>query len=276
MSRETVKLGLLGHPVAHSLSPLLMLSLGRLARRKIAYRACDVAPEKLACAVELLRWSGMLGCNVTVPHKVAVAPMLDQLTREARLVGAVNVVRCASNRLIGHNTDAAGCADALREAGFKVGGCTAVIFGAGGAARAAACALGRLGARKVTIAARRPEAARSLARAMSRNFSATAFTPDRAAAADLAVNATPLGLPGFAQSSPAPARWQGCSLALDMVYGRRTPFQRQARRLGARVLGGSGLLVFQALRSWEFWFGKLAAPRRAAWADRLLETLLCA
>ena len=140
MSRETVKLGLLGHPVAHSLSPLLMLSLGRLARRKIAYRACDVAPEKLACAVELLRWSGMLGCNVTVPHKVAVAPMLDQLTHEARLVGAVNVVRCASNRLIGHNTDAAGCADALREAGFKVGGCTAVIFGAGGAARAAACA----------------------------------------------------------------------------------------------------------------------------------------
>ncbi|MDD5630151.1 MAG: shikimate dehydrogenase, partial [Elusimicrobia bacterium] len=82
-----MKLCLLGRPVAHSLSPKLMAGLGRLTRRKVLYRACDVPPERLACAVELLRWSGMLGANVTVPHKTAIVPLLDSLTYEARVAG---------------------------------------------------------------------------------------------------------------------------------------------------------------------------------------------
>jgi shikimate dehydrogenase len=252
-----------------------MAGLGRLTRRRVLYRACDVPPERLACAVELLRWSGMLGCNVTVPHKVAVVPLLDGLTPEARLAGAVNAVRCGQGRLLGHNTDSAGFTDALREAGFAAAGRDALVFGAGGAARAALCALGRLRARRVTIAARHPEAARALARAMAESFPGTVFVVGRPAAADLAVNATPLGLPGLPDRSPAASDWPGCALAFDLVYGRRTAFQRQARRLGARVLGGSGMLVSQALRSWEFWFGPLGAPRRAALKIRLLERLPC-
>ncbi len=275
MSREPVKLCLLGHPVAHSLSPALMAGLGRLTRRKVLYRACDVLPERLACAVELLRWSGMLGGNVTVPHKVAIVPLLDSLTPEARLAGAVNAVRCNQGRLLGHNTDSAGFTDALRESGFTAAGCDALVFGAGGAARAALCALGRLRARRVNIAARRPEAARTLARTMAANFPGTVFTTGRPVAADLAVNATPLGLPGLPDRSPAASDWPGCGLALDLVYGRGTAFQRQARRLGARVLGGSNMLVCQALRSWEFWFGPLGALRRAALKCRLVESLPC-
>jgi len=275
MPRESVKLCLLGHPVAHSLSARLMAGLGRLTRRKVLYRACDVPPQRLACAVELLRWSGILGCNVTVPHKVAIVPLLDGLTPEARLAGAVNAVRCGQGRLLGHNTDSAGFADALRESGFAVAGRDALVFGAGGAARAVLCTLGRLRARRVTIAARRPEAARTLARAMAASFPGTVFSAGRPAAVDLAVNATPLGLPGFPDRSPAAPDWRGCGLALDLVYGRSTAFQRQARRLGARVLGGSGMLVSQALRSWEFWFGPLGAPRRLALKSRLLERLPC-
>jgi shikimate dehydrogenase len=252
-----------------------MAGLGRLTRRKVLYRACDVAPERLACAVELLRWSGMLGGNVTVPYKVAIVPLLEGLTPEARLAGAVNVVRCGQGRLVGHNTDLGGFTDSLRESGFTAAGSSALVFGAGGAARAVLCALGRLRARRVTIVARRPEAARSLARTMIASFPDTAFSAGRPLAADLAVNATPLGLPRLPDRSPAPPEWPGCGLALDLVYGRRTPFQRQAQRLGARVLGGSSMLVSQALRSWEFWFGPLGAPRRATLKRRLMEILPC-
>jgi shikimate dehydrogenase len=252
-----------------------MAGLGRLTRRKVLYRACDVPPERLACAVELLRWSGMLGANVTVPHKTAIVPLLDSLTPEARLAGAVNTVRCSRGRLHGHNTDLAGFSDALRDAGFLAAGQDAVIFGAGGAARAAACALGRLRARRVTIAARRPAAARSLAREMASKFPETRFAAGRPVAADLAVNATPLGMSGFPDRSPAGPGWAGCGLACDLVYGRRTAFQRQASALGARVLGGSRMLVCQALRSWEFWFAPLGETRRAALKSRLLETMSC-
>jgi shikimate dehydrogenase len=206
---------------------------------------------------------------------VAIVPLLDGLTPEARLAGAVNAVRCGQGRLLGHNTDSAGFADALRGAGFAARGCDALVFGAGGAARAVLCALGRLRARRVIIAARRPETARSLARAMSASFPDTIFTAGRPAAVDLAVNATPLGLPGLPDRSPAGSQWPGCGLALDLVYGRGTAFQRQARRLGARVLGGSNMLVCQALRSWEFWFGPLGALRRAALKCRLVERLPC-
>jgi shikimate dehydrogenase len=252
-----------------------MANLGRLTRRKVLYRACDVSPERLVCAVELLRWSGMLGGNVTVPHKVAIVPLLDGLTPEARLAGAVNVVRCGQGRLLGHNTDSAGFTDALRESGYSATGRSALVFGAGGAARAVLCALGRLHAHRVTIAARRPEAARSLARVMTASFPDTTFAAGQARAADIAVNATPLGLPGLPDRSPAPSDWPGCGLALDLIYGRRTAFQRQAQRLGARVLGGSSMLVSQALRSWEFWFGALGAPRRDVLKSRLLESMPC-
>jgi shikimate dehydrogenase len=275
MSRVSAKLCLLGHPVAHSLSPCLMTELARLTRRRTVYRACDVPPERLACAVELLRWSGMLGANVTVPHKTAIVPLLDSLTPEARLAGAVNTVRCREGRLVGHNTDAAGFADALRGAGFSAAGCEAVVFGAGGAARAVALALGRLGARRIVIAARRRTAARALARAMAEAFPRTVFAAGRPGAADLAVNATPLGMAGFPNRSPAPAAWNGCSLAMDLVYARRTAFQSQALARGARVLGGSGMLVAQALRSWEFWFGPVSEGRRCSLKRRLLERLPC-
>lgn len=276
MRREPVKLALLGHPVAHSLSPRLMAQLARLTRRRIVYRACDVKPEHLGRAVELIRCTGMRGGNITIPHKVAVAGLLDGLTTEAKLAGAVNAVRCSNGRLWGHNTDMAGFTDALREARFRVKGRDALIFGAGGGARAVAAALGRLRARRVTIAARRPEAARALARAMAASFPGTVFAAAEAAAADIAINTTPLGLAGFPDRSPAPADWAGCGLAFDLVYGRCSAFQRQAQRLGAATLDGGAMLVFQALRSWEFWFGPLGAPRRAALKDRLLEKLPCA
>ncbi len=269
MRPPPAKLALLGQPVAHSLSPRLMTELGCLARRKAAYRPCTVAPERLAFAVGLLRTAGFVGANVTAPHKISVIAHLDRLTPEARRIGAVNAVKMSRGKLVGHNTDAAGFADALGEAGFSAKGCEALIFGAGGAARAVAFALGRLKAREVSICARRPQRARALARDMAALFPRTAFRSARPAAAELAVNATPLGR--FPHDrSPAPASWPGCQLAFDLVYGRRTAFLRQAQGLGAQTIDGTSMLVFQALRSWEFWFGPLGAERRGLWKKRLM------
>ncbi|MDD5656105.1 MAG: shikimate dehydrogenase [Elusimicrobia bacterium] len=270
------RLALLGHPVAHSLSPRLMAALARLTGRRVLYRCCDVAPDKLAFAAGLLRGADFLGCNVTIPHKTAVIPFLDRLTPQARLAGAVNAVRRDGELLVGHNTDLAGFADALRDAGFSARGRDALVFGAGGAARAVAAALGRLGARRVTIWARRPAAARALARGFAALFQRTKFRAGAPRAADLAVNATPLGLPGWPDLSPAPPDWRGCACAFDLVYGRRTAFQAQALRLGARAVGGNGMLVCQALRGWEFWFGPLGAARRAALKERLVAHLASA
>jgi shikimate dehydrogenase len=276
MPRPQHTLALLGHPVAHSLSPRLMAVLSRLTGHRVLYRACDVSPDKLAFAVGLLRSAGFLGGNITIPHKTAVVPLLDRLTPQARLAGAVNVVRRDGQRLVGHNTDLAGFSDALRDAGFRARGRDALIFGAGGAARAAVAALGRMGARRITVTSHRPTAARTLTRDFSALFPRTQFQAGPACAADLAINATPLGLPSFPDRSPAPPDWRGCDFALDMIYGRRTAFQRQALRLGARTAGGTGMLVCQALRCWEFWFGPLEETRRAFLKNRLIANLLSA
>lgn len=276
MPARAIKLALLGHPVKHSLSPVIMTALGMLEKNKVSYRVCDVAPAKLPLAVGLLRRCGARGFNVTVPHKQAILPHLDGLSPAAARIGAVNVVRCESGRLQGHNTDAAGFAEALADAGFDPRGRDAMIFGAGGAARAAAFSLARLGARRVCVAARRPGSALALIRVLAPAFPRTIFQAGPARKTYLAVNATPLGLPGYPDRSPAPAGWPGCRAAMDMVYGRRTAFQRQALRLGAETKGGTGMLVCQALLCWEFWFGRLPGGRRGDWKRFIMEGLSCA
>jgi shikimate dehydrogenase len=253
-----------------------MTALGMLEKKQISYRTCDVVPGKLALAVSLLRHCGARGFNVTVPHKRTVIPHLDDLSYEAARIGAVNAVRCAQGRLLGHNTDAAGFCEAIKDAGFAPEGREAVVFGAGGAARAAAFSLARLGARAIRITTRRPGPALALIRDLAPGFPKTVFQTGPAGPAYLAVNATPLGLPGYPDRSPAPAGWPGCRAALDLVYGRRTAFQRQALRLGARTQGGTGMLVCQALQAWEFWFGPLPRKRRQAWKEFILEGISCA
>ena len=109
---------------------------------------------------------------------------------------------------------------------------------------------------------------------MAALFPKTAFTATLSAKADLVVNATPLGR-SRRDRSPAPVSWPGSRLAFDLVYGRRTAFLRQAQNRGSRALDGTAMLVFQALRSWEFWFGALNRERRAGWEKRLMEKFPC-
>lgn len=254
--------GLIGSPVSHSLSPRLFRELGKLLGLRVDYRARLIGPGKLAAAIKRLERSGWRGFNATIPHKVALLPLMTGgLSPQARAIGAVNAVRFSSSGPIGHNTDAEGFLDALKARGLSVKGRTAVVFGAGGAARAAGYAFGTAGAKSVIFSARNIGTAMELVRHLRRLFKNTEFRVGAEADADVWTNATPLGMKGFPRASPArgPVR---CRLAYDLVYGEATPFLERASAAGAATLDGLDMLVFQALRSWEFWFKPLGASRR--------------
>jgi len=246
---------LLGHPVAHSVSPQIHAAAFAAAGIDAVYLACDVAETQFAAAVTGLRALGALGANVTVPYKRTVLNLVDELTPEAQAVGAVNTLWFRDERLLGDNTDASGLGDVLDTIGLQSGE-QVLLLGAGGAARAAAVALGRRRA-SVEVVARREQAAAEVA-ALATGAGATSTV---VAHPRLVVNATPLGLHG----ESLPQRFMDLSagqVALDLVYAATaTPFVAAARAAGAQALDGRGMLVAQAARSFQRWTGRM--PSRA-------------
>jgi len=208
-----------------------------------------VPRTRLADAVRGLGALGALGANVTVPHKQAVLVMADTVGEDARLAGAANTLTWEGGALAADNTDAPGLARVLADLGLRPGD-PVVLFGAGGAALAAAVALGRAGAR-VEVVARRAEAAAAVGERVVDAGGEPGPTPDPR----LVVNATPLGLHG----EQVPDRFLHLGpgqVALDLVYGPEpTPFLRAAAAAGARAVDGRALLVAQAALSFERWTG---------------------
>jgi shikimate dehydrogenase len=265
---------LLGWPVAHSRSPAMHTAAAADVGVPLRYRALAVAPADLDAVLDGLSVRGIRGANVTVPHKLAVLPRCDVLTAEARLVGAVNTLtweRAADGRpvLEGHNTDAGGLERALAEDVGDLHGTPVLLVGTGGAARAAAVALVRSGAR-VSVAGRDPRgcvAVLDVVGATDRVGGAARGTVDLQDGAALAValaevtlvlNATSLGLHG--EHLPAPLEaLRADQVAYDLVYGRETPFVTAARASGAAAHDGLGMLVHQAAEAFTRWTG-VAAP----------------
>ena len=252
----------LGHPVAHSRSPELHSAAIAATGVDAVYLAFDVAPEAFAAAIAGLRaLRGWLGANVTIPHKAAALALADAATEEAAFVGAANTLFWdEQGRLVADNTDAVGLQQVLAEDLGVAPGDRAVIVGSGGAARAAAVALGRLGA-AVTVAARRPEAGAEVAELAVRAGGAAGADegPPR-----LVVNATPLGRHG----ERLPERWMGLGagqVALDLnVDPEPSPFLRAAAAGGARAVDGRGMLVAQAVAAFARWTGRRVPPERVA------------
>lgn len=264
-------LAVLGHPVAHSLSPVMHNAALAAAGHDLAYVAIDVPPDHLDGALAGLPALGFVGCNVTVPHKQAALAACSSLSAEARAIGAVNTISVTPDGLHGDNTDAAGFLEGLP--GDLPAG-TAVVFGAGGAARAIVVALARHGW-EVAVVARRGDQAGGLARDLAGPSTAVAgfgleALSDLVGPADLVVNATPLGL----HHEPLPARLMeldGGQVAYDLVYNPPdTPFLTAARATGAVAVDGLAMLVGQAAVAYETWTGTpadrdvmRAAARRA-------------
>lgn len=261
---DTPLFALLGNPVAHSLSPFIMERAFGAAGLEARYVAVPVPEGGLQAAVDGLRVMRAAGANVTYPYKEAVIPLLDRVDDDSSRIGAVNTIAADGEVLEGSNTDAPGTVLALeRFAGTSCAGAVVHIFGAGGAARAAAWGVLGAGAAAVTLAVRDPGAARGRIDALCDHFDAPLVPvpmDDRAAfaAADIVVNATPVGM-GSPDATPVPdvswiRRDQVCA---DFVYHpRRTAFLAAARSRGAKTLDGVALLVSQASVSFERWTGR--------------------
>lgn len=266
----------IGHPIAHSLSPALFAHIAQRTRLPIDYRRLDIEPARLRETVRVFREQPVfVGWNVTIPHKAAIAKLVDERSAAAELLGAVNVVRFSDGKLLGDNTDVAGVDLTFERHGVELRGANAVIFGAGGAATAVGYVLGKRRTREVAIFNRTPARARSLAKRLGAAFPRTRFVanPRQAAPAALYVNTTPLGMSGFAQKSLLPPDAPRGAWAFDVVYRpERTPFLGQAQRQGLRPIGGLDMLIGQALGTYDLWFAvhPLSAARRAALFTSLL------
>ncbi len=269
----------LGYPIAQSLSPTVQTRAFRVLGLDWIYIAWGVRAEHLEVTVRALRGSeNFAGGNVTAPHKETIVPLLDGLTREAERLRAVNVILRDGDRLIGHTTDGAGYVAALREAGYDCRGKRVLILGAGGAARAVGVALADAGVAEIWILNRTVTRAESVARLLAdAGFSHVRVGQLAEAASalrqvDLVVNATSVGL----QKEAPPLFDYGLLrppvLVSDLVFfPRETPFLQQAREQGCRTMNGLGMLLHQAVLSFERWTGM--EPPVAVMRHALLEAL---
>lgn len=257
--------GILGWPLEHTLSPVIHNVAFRRTSLDWTYLSWPVEPQMLAEAVRGLRALGAMGANVTMPHKETVLKHLDEVSGDARDVGAVNTIQRLGPRLVGHNTDVDGFSEFLSgDAGFDAGGKRALVLGSGGAARAVVKALDSLGAAEVTVAGRDPartESVAGLAAAASPSVAEWRDAEQLMGDADLVVNATPLGMDGeHVFSDP---RFRPGQCVVDLIYSPpSTPLVEAARAAGAEAWGGLGMLVRQAAASFTIWTGQ-AAPLEA-------------
>jgi shikimate dehydrogenase len=267
-SAASTVVGVMGDPIAHSLSPLLHnTAFGVLGLDWVSVGfpvPSGGAPAALAAVVPL----GIAGLSVTMPHKRAAAELADELTPIAQRLQAVNCLVNRDGRLVGTNTDGQGFVEALaRGADFDPAGKRCVVIGAGGGARAVVLALGEAAASEIVVVARRPEPAVAAAELATQGRVGSARDAPNA---DLVVNATPLGMVGNESPTdtaivPGEALGPG-QVVVDLVYEpSETAWMAAASRKGAVVLGGLGMLVHQASAQLEWWTG-LAAPVDAMWA----------
>jgi len=270
--------GIIGDPIAHSLSPRMHSAAFKAAGIDWRYVPFRVPAADLEDAVRGIRALGFAGLNVTVPHKQTIIAFLDGLEPRARTIGAVNAVRIENRDLVGYNTDASGLCDALtRDGGITPAGARCLILGAGGAGRSAAFALAGAGARSIVVLNRTPSRAEDVAARVGEAHPACVVTGGplesetvaRAAEdADVIVQATSATLSAAMGGGGGRAVWlralepvlRSGMTVMDMVYTpRRTELLAAAAEAGATAVDGLSMLIYQGARSFELWTG-LPAP----------------
>ena len=250
--------GVIGHPISHSLSPVMHTAALRAMRLDALYAPFEVPPRFLKPILRALLLSGVEGLNVTVPLKEAVMPLLDRLDPTTQAVGAVNTIVIQNRRTIGYNTDGVGFRRALKELGWSPGSTCAVVLGAGGAARAIAWELTRVPGSCLTIANRHLGRAQRLARWLSRQrpHACVRALPLHKVTLDeveLLVNATTVGMHAGDGLLIDPRALRRGMLVYDLVYHRETSLVRVARRRGCVAANGLSMLLYQGAESLRLW-----------------------
>ena len=263
--------GIFGHPVAHSLSPVMHNNAFSELDLDCVYVAFDILPTKIGEAVSGIRALGISGINVTIPHKETIIPMLDEISSDALLVGAVNTVSNVDRKLVGFNTDVGGLLRALKEElDYTPEGTKAFLVGAGGAARAAIVALCKNYVSEIILVNRTLPKAQLLAEEFKDHFPKVEFTPVKLddeesinkalPGSDIVINASsagmkdndPLDLPLYLLPKHAGV--------YDLVYDpKETQLIRDAKKLGIPAFSGHSMLLYQGVEAFEIWTG-LGAP----------------
>ena len=262
----SLRVGVIGHPVTHSISPRFQQAGLNAAGVDARYEAWDLQPGELQDFIDGLRRDDALGANVTIPYKEAALRHMDGLHETARFVGAINTIVNNDGHLQGYNTDVTGFQRSLSEAGFDPSGVNAVLWGAGGAARAVAWGLIWRGVDSLTIINRtavrggrlRHDLASASAGAKLRSMGADDdAVPAALRDADLVVQCTSIGLKGSETDGHLPFDPTGLAdhtFVADLIANpTETPLVKAARESGHPAIGGLPMLVYQGAAAFELW-----------------------
>lgn len=267
--RGTTRLvAILADPVAHSLSPAMHNAAFARHALDYAYVPLRVRPADLGAAVEGLRAGNFRGANVTLPHKQAVVPFLDEVSETSHMMGVVNTIVNDDGRLKGTTTDPIGFLECFREAGHTFQGKTVALIGNGGSARtiAFALALEDKPARVILVGRDTDKSRRLIGEIGGKIGDAAAQTMESVSLADyssvrldaqVVVNATPIGMDPDVETSPlAPRDLADGQIVYDIVYvPEKTRLIRDAEARGLKTVGGLGMLVHQGRASFRLWTG---------------------
>lgn len=268
--------GVIGDPIEHSLSPTLHNAAFESLKMDCVFVAFHVKTGDVKSAVRGMHGLGIGGLNVTMPHKNAVIPFLEEVDSTAKSLGSVNTILNDNGKLSGFSTDGVGALNALKKSGVKLDGKKVLLLGGGGAAKAIAYALAKE-VKELKILNRSPEKTKALTETISREFNKQvsdgllepSSIKENLQNADVLINATSVGMhPNVEHSLVEPQLLRRDLTVMDIVYNPvKTKLAKEAEKAGAKVVSGVEMLIYQGAASFEIWTGK-AAPvevmRRAA------------
>ncbi|RJE90868.1 shikimate dehydrogenase [Paenibacillus sp. 1011MAR3C5] len=276
---HTVLYGVIGDPIRHSKSPIMMNRAFRETAINGAYAAFHITDNKLEDFIRGVRAMGIRGVNVTIPHKLRVMDLLDEIHEGARAIGAVNTIVNDNGRLIGYNTDGIGYVRSLKEeAAPSLEGKHIVVIGAGGASRGIVYALLQEKPARITVTNRTIQRAEELAASLeSGGVQLAASSSDRleelCGDADIVINTTSVGMFPQVDQSPVTGHWlKPGAVASDLIYNPlKTKFLRDAEQQGCIAHGGLGMFIYQGAYAFEYWTGQPAPV--AAMKEEVLAAL---
>lgn len=272
--------GVMAYPVEHSMSPLMHNYYSEKTGTDLVYVPFKVEPGRVEEAVKGAYALNFTGMNVTVPHKQEVMKYLVDIDEDAKAIGAVNTLVRTDGGYKGYNTDAAGLKRAMTEAGIEIRDRTCILFGAGGAARAAACVLAKEGASVIYVLNRSLEKAEALSEIVNERFGRRVMLPmalddygKLECSSCLAVQTTSVGMHPNVDHAPVEDAefYKKIDTAVDIVYTpMETKFMKYVRAAGGKAVGGLDMLIYQGVIAYELWNPETVFTREMIDSARVL------